>query len=56
VDAAVARPWIPVGGQFFAALDTMAVEVLVQGADPKKALDKAAKTYKSEVVPDYSLQ
>jgi arabinogalactan oligomer / maltooligosaccharide transport system substrate-binding protein len=56
VDAAVARPWIPEGGQFFAALDTMAVEVLVQGADPQKALDKAAKTYKSEVVPDYDLQ
>jgi arabinogalactan oligomer / maltooligosaccharide transport system substrate-binding protein len=56
VDAAVARPWIPEGGQFFAALDTMAVEVLVQGADPQKALDKAARTYKSEVVPDYDLQ
>lgn len=54
VDAAVARPWIPEGGQFFAALDTMAVEVLVQGADPAKALEKVAKTYKSEVVPDYS--
>jgi arabinogalactan oligomer / maltooligosaccharide transport system substrate-binding protein len=56
VDAAVARPWIPEGGQFFAALDTMAVEVLVQGAEPQKALDKAAQTYKSEVVPDYNLQ
>jgi len=56
VDAAVARPWIPEGGQFFAALDKMAVEVLVQDADPKKSLDEAAKTYKSEVVPDYSLQ
>ncbi|HEX6485765.1 MAG TPA: extracellular solute-binding protein [Nocardioidaceae bacterium] len=56
VDAAVARPWIPEGGQFFAALDKMAVEVLVQNADPKKSLDEAAKTYKSEVVPDYSLQ
>ncbi|HEX6248417.1 MAG TPA: extracellular solute-binding protein [Nocardioidaceae bacterium] len=56
VDAAVARPWIPEGGQFFGALDEMAVEVLVQGQDPKTALDKAAKTYKSEVVPDYSLQ
>jgi len=54
VDAAVARPWIPEGGQFFAALDTMAVEVLVQGEDPKTALDKVAKTYKSEVVPEYS--
>ena len=56
VDAAVARPWIPEGGQFFAALDKMAVEVLVQGRDPKAALDDAAKTYKAEVVPDYSLQ
>jgi len=56
VDSAVARPWIPEGGQFFAPLDKMAVEVLVQNADPKKALDEAAKTYKSEVVPDYSLQ
>jgi len=56
VDAAVARPWIPEGGQFFAPLDKMAVEVLVQNADPKKALDEAAKTYKSEVVPEYSLQ
>jgi arabinogalactan oligomer/maltooligosaccharide transport system substrate-binding protein len=56
VDAAVARPWIPEGGQFFAALDTMAVETLVQNADPKQALDKAAKTYKADVVPDYSLQ
>ena len=56
VDAAVARPWIPEGGQFFAPLDEMAVEVIVQGQDPKKALDKVAKTYKSEVVPDYSLQ
>jgi len=56
VDAAVARPWIPEGGQFFAPLDKMAVEVLVQNADPKKALDEAAQTYKSAVVPEYSLQ
>ncbi len=56
VDAAVARPWIPEGGQFFGPLDEMAVEVLVQGQDPKKALDKVAKTYKSEVVPDYNVQ
>jgi arabinogalactan oligomer / maltooligosaccharide transport system substrate-binding protein len=56
VDAAVARPWIPEGGQFFTALDEMAVEVMVQNQDPKKALDKAAKTYKAEAVPDYSLK
>ena len=56
VDAAVARPWIPEGGQFFAALDTMAVETMVQNQNAKKALDKAAKTYKTEVVPDYSMK
>jgi arabinogalactan oligomer/maltooligosaccharide transport system substrate-binding protein len=56
IDKAVARPWIPEGGQFFTALDTMAVETMVQGKDPKAALDKAAKTYKSDVVPDYSMQ
>ena len=55
LDAAHARPWIPEGGQFFAALDTMATQVMVQGMDPKKALDAAAKTYKNEVVKDYSL-
>ncbi len=56
VDAAVARPWIPEGGQFFAPLDEMAVKVIVQGTDPKQALDDVAKTYKSDVVPDYNLQ
>jgi arabinogalactan oligomer/maltooligosaccharide transport system substrate-binding protein len=55
LDAAVARPWIPEGGQFFAPLDKMATEVLIQGADPKKSLDEVAETYKSEVVKDYSL-
>jgi arabinogalactan oligomer/maltooligosaccharide transport system substrate-binding protein len=55
VDAAVARPWIPEGGQFFGPLDEMAVEVLVQGADPQAALDDVAATYQAEVVPDYSL-
>ncbi|HEY0774153.1 MAG TPA: extracellular solute-binding protein, partial [Nocardioidaceae bacterium] len=56
VEAAVARPWIPEGGQFFAPLDEMAVKVIVQGEDPQKALDDVAKTYKSDVVPDYNLQ
>ncbi len=55
VDAAVARPWIPEGGQFFAPLDAMSVEVIVQGKDPQSALDEVAKTYESEVVPDYNL-
>lgn len=52
---AQARPWIPEGGQFFAALDTMATEVLIQGKPVQASLDKAAETYKSDVVPDYSL-
>jgi arabinogalactan oligomer / maltooligosaccharide transport system substrate-binding protein len=54
LDAAVARPWIPEGGQFFGSLDEMATKVLVKGEDPQKALDEVAKTYKAEVVPDYS--
>ncbi|MGZ4438470.1 MAG: extracellular solute-binding protein [Nocardioides sp.] len=56
LDAAHARPWIPEGGQFFTALDTMGTQVMIQGMDVKKALDAAAKTYKNEVVKDYSLQ
>lgn len=54
LDVAKARPWIPEGGLFFAPLDTMATQVLIQGVDPQKALDEAAKTFKSDVVPDYS--
>jgi arabinogalactan oligomer/maltooligosaccharide transport system substrate-binding protein len=54
VDAAVARPWIPEGGQFFGPLDQMATEVLVQGKDPKASLDAVAKKYKAEVVPSYA--
>ena len=54
LDVAHARPWIPEGGLFFAPLDEMATKVLVQGADPKAALDDAAKAFKTDVVPDYS--
>ncbi len=54
IDVAHARPWIPEGGQFFGPLDEMATQVLIQGADPKKALDGVASKYKSEVVTDYS--
>ncbi|BFU45076.1 extracellular solute-binding protein [Krasilnikovia sp. MM14-A1004] len=54
LDAAVARPWIPEGGQFFGPMDKMAVEVLVQNKDAKASLDTVAKTYKSEIVKDYS--
>ena len=55
MDVAQPRPWIPEGGQFFAALDTMATEVLIQGKPVQGALDEAADTYKSDVVPDYAL-
>ncbi|MFC7760607.1 extracellular solute-binding protein [Catellatospora bangladeshensis] len=54
VASAVARPWIPEGGQFFGPLDTMATEVLIQGKDPKGSLDAVANKYKTEVVKDYS--
>jgi arabinogalactan oligomer/maltooligosaccharide transport system substrate-binding protein len=54
VDAAVARPWIPEGGQFFGPLDTMATEVMVQGKDVKTSLDGVAQKYKAEVVPSYA--
>jgi arabinogalactan oligomer / maltooligosaccharide transport system substrate-binding protein len=49
------RPWIPEGGQFFAALDTMATQVMIQDKPVQAALDEVADTYKSDVVPDYSL-
>jgi arabinogalactan oligomer/maltooligosaccharide transport system substrate-binding protein len=54
LDVARPRPWIPEGGLFFAPLDEMATKVLVQGQDPKAALDAAAKAFKTDVVPDYS--
>ena len=55
VDAAAARPWIPEGGQFFGPLDTMATQTLIEGVDPKTALDEVAEKYKAEVVPTYDL-
>ena len=56
LDVAKARPWIPEGGLFFGPLDEMATKVMVQGEDPKSALDETAKKYKSDVVPDYSAE
>ncbi|QBR92682.1 extracellular solute-binding protein [Nocardioides euryhalodurans] len=54
LEAAQPRPWIPEGGLFFTPLDQMATEVLIQGKDPQAALDAAAATFKSDVVPEYS--
>jgi arabinogalactan oligomer/maltooligosaccharide transport system substrate-binding protein len=56
LDVAMPRPWIPEGGLFFAPLDEMATKVLIQGADVDKTLDEVARTFKSDVVPDYSAQ
>ncbi len=56
LSVAHARPWIPEGGQFFAALDSMGTEVLTQTKPVQAALDKVAETYKSEVVPDFATQ
>ncbi len=56
IGVAKPRPWIPEGGQFFGPLDEMATKVMVQGADPKSALDAVARKYKNEVVKDYSVQ
>ncbi|HEX5917587.1 MAG TPA: extracellular solute-binding protein [Nocardioides sp.] len=56
MEVAQPRPWIAEGGQFFAALDEMATEVLIQGKPVQPALDKVAETYKSDVVPDYAVQ
>ncbi|GGN45250.1 arabinogalactan oligomer/maltooligosaccharide transport system substrate-binding protein [Actinoplanes campanulatus] len=53
-EAAVSRPWIPEGGQFFGPLDQMATEVLIQNKDAKASLDAVAKKYKAEVVPSYA--
>jgi arabinogalactan oligomer/maltooligosaccharide transport system substrate-binding protein len=55
METAQPRPWIPEGGLFFAPLDTMGTEIMVQGKDVQQSLDKAAKTFKSDVVPDYSM-
>ena len=56
MEVAQPRPWIPEGGQFFAALDTMATEILIQGKPVQAAMDKVAETYKNEVVTDYSVE
>src|SRR5688572_6635720 len=56
MEVAQPRPWIAEGGQFFAPLDEMATEVLIQDKPVQPSLDKVAETYKSDVVPDYALQ
>ncbi|TDQ00807.1 extracellular solute-binding protein [Labedaea rhizosphaerae] len=54
MDSGVGRAWIPEAGQLFAPMDEAATKIMVQGVDAQTALDGVAKTYKSEVVPDYA--
>ena len=54
MEAAVARSWIPEGGQLFGPLDEAATKIMVLGQDPKAALDAVAKRYKAEVVKNYT--
>ena len=54
MEAAVARSWIPEGGQLFGPLDEAATKIMVQGQDPKAALDAVASKYKTEVVKNYT--
>jgi arabinogalactan oligomer/maltooligosaccharide transport system substrate-binding protein len=54
MEAAVARAWIPEGGQLFGPLDEAATKIMVQGQDPKAALDAVANKYKTEVVKSYT--
>lgn len=54
MEAAVARSWIPEGGQLFGPLDEAATKIMVLGQDPKAALDVVANKYKTEVVKSYT--
>jgi arabinogalactan oligomer/maltooligosaccharide transport system substrate-binding protein len=54
MEAAVARSWIPQGGQLFGPLDEAATKIMVQGQDPKATLDTVANKFKTEVVKDYA--
>jgi len=54
MEAAVARSWIPEGGQLFGPLDEAATKIMVQGQSPKAALDAVANKYKVEVVKSYT--
>ena len=55
MEVAVARSWIPEGGQLFGPLDEAATKIMVQGQDPKAVLDAVAAKYKTEVVKSYTI-
>ena len=49
------RPWVPAGAQLFDQLKIDYAYVLSGQKDAKSALDEVAKTYKDQVVTDYSV-
>jgi len=55
MEVAVARSWIPEGGQLFGPLDEAATKIMVLGQDPKTVLTAVADRYKAEVVKTYTI-
>lgn len=49
------RPWIPEGGQLFDPLKTAYADFLAGKKDAKSALDEVAKTYKDQILPEYTV-
>jgi arabinogalactan oligomer/maltooligosaccharide transport system substrate-binding protein len=55
IKQAHARPWVPAGAQLFDQLKIDYAYVLSGQKDAKTALDEVAKTYKDQVVTDYTV-
>jgi len=52
MEAAVARSWIPEGGQLFGPLDEAATKIMVQGQDPKAADQGQQRRQGQQPAPD----
>ncbi|GGP35642.1 extracellular solute-binding protein [Saccharothrix coeruleofusca] len=52
--SAHARAWIPEGDQLFAPLKIAYADVLAGKKDAKTALDEVAKSYKDQILPEYT--
>ena len=55
IKQAHSRPWVPAGAQLFDQLKVDYAYVLSGQKDAKTALDEVAKTYKDQVVTDYTV-
>jgi arabinogalactan oligomer / maltooligosaccharide transport system substrate-binding protein len=55
IKQAHSRPWVPAGAQLFDQLKIDYAYVLSGQKDAKTALDEVAKTYKDQVVTDYTV-